>query len=192
MVSSAGTSVFQKEWFRFEGNPDLPYMIPKAEYRDLIEQVYAEKRKQAIAEHDRFMEKVKQEGTSVQLTEDQKRELRESFDPKKMSWEEYQSLINQLCEYGILEESDKKFLHCGYGGSLEMTYVDPAAPLSTASLERASGGELSFSSWKGNALGWAKYLSGFQGWDEHSQSWQKTRESILFEKLRDILNAISK
>lgn len=193
MASLAATWPLQKEWFRFEGNPNLPYMIPKAEYRDLIEQAYAAKRDEAVAERDRFLERVKEQGGGVQLTEEQKQELKSSYDPKNMSWAEYQDFVDKLCEFGVLEQEDKKFLHCGYGGGLEMTYIDWSAPLCVGRIEPVSGAHgSSFSDWKGNALGWAKYLSGFQGWDERSGSWQKTRESLLFERVWELLGEISK
>lgn len=191
MISPANASVFQKEWFRFEGTPSLPCAVPKAEYQELLEKYWQEVRKQQAKANGQFMDKVEKAGGSVHLAKDQKQKLGERYDPKNMSWADYQAFIDDLCKYGVLEEGDKKFLRCGSGGSPEIAYVDWSAPMCMGSIEPSSGGGTSFASWKGNALGWAKYLAGFQGWDERSQSWQKTRESILFGKVSGILNALS-
>ena len=178
MISAASRQAIPNEWIDFRGS-NVGYVKP--EFRD---QVLETLKKEGAASRARLTER---------LTEEQKRYLKDSFDLKNMSWEDYQSLIDKLCEFGALDQEDKKYLHCGFGGSLEMTYVDLSGPLTTARVEpnpTPNGG--SFSDWKGDVLGWAKYLSGFQAWDPGSQSWQKTGEARLFEKLYGLLSGISK
>lgn len=187
MISAASRQAIPNEWIDFRGS-NVGYVKP--EFRD---QVLETLKKEGAASRARLTERLESGDWDTRLTEEQKRYLKDSFDLKNMSWEDYQSLIDKLCEFGALDQEDKKYLHCGFGGSLEMTYVDLSGPLTTARVEpnpTPNGG--SFSDWKGDVLGWAKYLSGFQAWDPGSQSWQKTGEARLFEKLYGLLSRISK
>ncbi len=111
-----------------------------------------------------------------------------------MSKLEYQAFLDKLCEFGILDEADKEYVGYGVKGcGLDMTpvgrartggYICPVRENPMAYTE-------SFASSRGNAAGWAKYLSGLMAWSEESHSWQKKPEAILFGKIGDILTAIS-
>ena len=176
MISAASRQAIPNEWIGFRGS-NVGYVKP--EFRD---QVLETLKKEGAASRARLTERLESGDWDTRLTEEQKRYLKDSFDLKNMSWEDYQSLIDKLCEFGALDQEDKK-----------MTYVDLSGPLTTARVEpnpTPNGG--SFSDWKGDVLGWAKYLSGFQAWDPGSQSWQKTGEARLFEKLYGLLSGISK
>lgn len=184
MISATGTQAIPNEWIDFF-TPNGGYV--KQGFRD---QVLEAVKKESEASRVRLAERLETGGQKALLAEEQKQYLKERFDLKNMSWEDYQSLIGKLCEYGLLAEDDKKYLHCQYSG-LDMTRVDFSVSSCTGSLETASvRNPISFASWKGDVLGWAKYLSSFQSWDADTQSWRKSGEAILFGKLRDILTAI--
>lgn len=182
MIQATGRQTIPKEWMDPIG-PNVGYAKP--EFR---EQVLELAKKGSAAHFARLRDRLENGGIKTPLTEEQKQYLRENFDLKNMSWEDYQSLIGKLCEFGVLEEEDKKYLHC-QSGSLDMSCVDfsntCAASLYTAPVRDP----WSFDSWKGDVLGWMKFLSSFQSWD--GQSWRKTDEARLFGKVRDLLDAIA-
>ena len=187
MIEATSRQSIPTEWIDPIG-PNVGYVKP--EFRN---QVLETLKKEGAASRARLTERLESGDWNSRLTEEQKQYLKENFDLKNMSWEDYQSLIDKLCEFGALDQEDKKSLHCGFGGSLEMTYVDLSGPTCTHRLEtNPFPNGSSFSDWRGDVLGWAKYLSGFQSWDTDSQSWQKTGESLLFEKLYGLLGGISK
>lgn len=186
MISATGTQAIPNEWIDFFA-PNVGYV--KQGFRD---QVLEAMKKESEASRARLEERLETGGQKASLTEEQKQYLKERFDLKNMSWEDYQSLIDKLCEYGALAQEDKKYLLCEYSG-LDMTRVDFSVPSCAGSLKSASvRNPITFASWKGDVLGWAKYLSSFQSWDADTQSWRKSGEAILFGKLRDILTAIFK
>ena len=48
-----------------------------------------------------------------------------------------------------------------------------------------------FSSSRGNVAGWSKYMASIMSWSEKVGSWEKGPETILFGKIRDVLDAIA-
>ena len=48
-----------------------------------------------------------------------------------------------------------------------------------------------FSSSRGNVADWSKYMAGIMSWSEKAGSWEKGPETILFGKIRDVLDAIA-
>lgn len=191
MVSAAGTPVFQKEWFRFSEG----YGFAKAEFQDQISAAFAEMERQSVQSYEAFSQRVRQSGRDVKLTREQKQYLAENFDPKNMSFSEYQSFIDKLCEFGILDEADKDYVSCGAAGyELEMIplgAVQNGGYLTPGDLYNPMSYSKAFSSSKGNVLDWADYLSRLTVLDQKTTSWQKTPESILFGKIRDVLEKIS-
>lgn len=185
MISAASARTIPNEWIDFCGNSNVGYV--KSEFR---EQVLEMAKKGSAAHFARLRDRLENGEIKTPLTEEQKQYLKENFDLKNMSWEEYQSLVGKLCEFGVLDQEDKKFLRCEFGG-LEMTPVDLSGPTTTASFASASvRNPSSFASWRGDVLGWMKFLSSFQSWNPDSQSWEKTGEARLFGKVRDFLEEI--
>lgn len=185
MITATGAKTIPNEWVDFVA-PNGGYIKPA-----FLEQVLEMAKKGSAARFDRLRDRLENGGIQTQLTAEQKQYLKENFDLKNMSWGDYQSLIGKLCEFGVLDQEDKKFLHCGFSG-LQMIPVDLSGPTSTVSFYAAPVRDpSSFDSWKGDVLGWMKYLSSFQCWDSDSQSWRKTDEARLFGKVRDLLDAIA-
>ena len=186
MIQATSRQSIPKEWMDPIG-PNLGYAKP--EFR---EQVLELAKKGSAAHFDRLRDRLENGVIKTPLTAEQKQYLKDNFDLKNMNWEDYQSLVDKLCEFGVLEEGDKKYLHCESSG-LDMAYVDLTVPSCSASLQTASvRNPWSFDSWKGDVLGWMKFLSSFQSWNPDSQSWEKTTEAQLFGKVRDLLEGISK
>ena len=185
MIQATSRQSIPKEWMDPIG-PNVGYVKPA-----FREQVLEMAKKGSAAHFDRLRDRLENGGIKAPLTAEQKQYLKENFDLKNMSWEDYQSLVGKLCEFGVLDQEDKDFLHCGFSG-LEMTPVDLSGPTSTVSSYAAPVRDpSSFDSWNGNVLGWMKSLSSFQCWDSDSQSWRKTDEARLFGKVRDLLDAIA-
>lgn len=188
MISGASGQTFQREWFEVKGN----YGFIKTEYMDTFQKTLEAQQKEAA---ESLADRLKNSGTKTKLTEEQKKYLSENFDPENMSQLEYQAFVDKLCEFGVLDEADKDYVGYGVKGcGLDLT---PLSHVRTgASMVPARGNPMaytaSFSSSRGDAAGWAKYLSGVMGWNEKTNSWQKKPESILFGKISDVLNAISK
>lgn len=184
MITATSRQTIPKEWTDPIGS-NVGYIKPA-----FLEQVLEMAKKGSAAHFDRLRDRLENGGIKTPLTAEQKQYLKGNFDLKNMSWEDYQSLIGKLCEFGVLDQEDKDFLHCGFSG-LHMIPVDLSGPTCTASLYTAPVRDpSSFDSWKGDVLGWMKYLSSFQSWD--SRSWQKTTEARLFGKVRDLLEEVSK
>lgn len=185
MISATSARTIPKEWTDPIGS-NVGYIKPA-----FLEQVLEMAKKGSAAHFDRLRDRLENGGIKAPLTAEQKQYLKGNFDLKNMSWGDYQSLIGKLCEFGVLDQEDKDFLHCGFSG-LQMIPVDLSGPTSTVSFYAAPVRDpSSFDSWKGDVLGWMKYLSSFQCWDPGSQSWQKTTEARLFGKVRDLLEAIA-
>lgn len=183
MITATGAKTIPNEWVDFVA-PNGGYIKPA-----FLEQVLEMAKKGSAESFARLSDRLDNGGIKTSLTEEQKQYLKENFDLKDMSWEDYQSLIGKLCEFGVLDQEDKRFLHCEFGG-LEMTPVDLSGPTTTVSVAPVSvRNSSSFASWKGDVLGWMKFLSSFQSWN--GQSWEKTPEARLFGKVRDLLEEIS-
>lgn len=184
MITATSRQTIPKEWTDPIG-PNVGYV--KQGFRDQVLELF---KKESEASRAGLADRLKSGDLETRLTAEQKQYLKENFDLKNMSREDYQSLIDKLCEFGVLEEGDKKYLHCQSGG-LDMSYVD-FSNTCTASLYTAPVRDpWSFDSWKGDVLGWMKFLSSFQCWDSDSQSWRKTDEARLFGKVQDLLDAIA-
>ncbi len=153
-----------------------------------INKTIAMQREQDIAATEAFMKKYKKTGAKVELTEEQKDMLSADYDPEDMSYDEYMSFIDRLCEYGILDEGDKDYVAYSVAGSdLELIPLKFDLPVSTWGPDSRMGYDNSFASSRGNVLGWASHLAQFETFNTHTQSFEKTRTAILYGKIRDTL-----
>ena len=98
MISAASRQAIPNEWIDFRGS-NVGYVKP--EFRD---QVLETLKKEGAASRARLTERLESGDWDTRLTEEQKRYLKDSFDLKNMSWEDYQSLIDKLCEFGALDQ----------------------------------------------------------------------------------------
>jgi len=191
MISAADNQIFQREWLQLDGH----YAFVKPDYMGLLNAALEEQRKLQDKANQQYVEDLKRAGFDVKLTEEQKKELKEDFDPENMSLPEYQSFIDKLCEYGVLKEEDKRYVGYGVKGcGLDLTPVTAVRSggyLTRGSFYNPKSYTNAFSSSGGSVLDWAKFLAGITTWDEKSHSWQKQPEAILFGKIRDVLEAVS-
>jgi triosephosphate isomerase len=121
------------------------------------EAVQAKREEQKLA-FEKFKEDARQRGKFVRLTKAQLEHLSASYDPREMTREEYQAFIDDLCEYGVLDEADKDYItkiarfvkertggmDVVYGGGLK---ADNAAML--ASIEEIDGGLIALTRFQG-------------------------------------------
>jgi hypothetical protein len=191
MVSAASNQTFRREWIDVKGN----YGLVKLEYLDTFRKTLEAQQKEAAKDYSRFAERMRGGGTSVELTEEQRKYLAEHFDPQNMSKTEYQEFIDKLCEFGILDEADKEYVGYGVKGcALDMIPVGRVRTGGSVRQVRENPMSYtdSFSSSGGNVAGWARYLSGIMSWSEQTNSWQRKPEAILFGKVKDVLEAVSR
>ena len=186
MISAASTQStqgFRSEWFEVKG----AYGIVKTEYSDLVHEVLKQQQKEAA---ESLADRLKDSGTKAELTKEQKKYLSENFDPENMSRLEYQA----FGEFGVLDEADKDYVGYGVKGcGLDLT---PLSHVRTgASMVPAWGNPMGytqfFSSSRGNVADWSKYMASIMSWSEKAGSWEKGPETILFGKIRDVLDAIA-
>lgn len=187
MISGASSQTFQREWIEVKRN----YGFVKTEYLDMFQKTLEAQQKEAA---ESLADRLKGSGTKAELTEEQKKYLSENFDPENMSQLKYQAFLDKLCEFGVLDEADKDYVGYGVKGcGLSLT---PLSHVRTgASIVPARGNPMGytqfFSSSRGNVADWSKYMAGIMSWSEKTGSWEKGPETILFGKIRDVLNAIA-
>ena len=133
-----------------------------------------------------------QQTNAVTLTQEQRLRLANRYDPQSMTWEDYQAFIDDLCEIGILGEADKSCVN--YGTSEDMVVIPLESAFRVNILEEGDPfyGVIgcSFSDCQGNALNWAEYRSKTEGYYGDG-IWHKTKDAVLFGKVRDVMKAIS-
>lgn len=184
MIAPANTYGAQREW----AQSYRPSSFCGMGHAGMLEAYLEELRRQLAKSCSESVDNLKKAGGDVKLTKEQKQELKDRYDPKNMTHEEYQSLIDKLCEFGVLDEDDKN--HVSYGNMTPVESLEVKAAISPAR-ENPMRYTDYFSSSNGNVLDWVKYLAGNTVWDEGTHSWQKTPESILFGKIQDVLESIS-
>lgn len=187
MITAASRKTTPNEWIDFVGS-NVGYV--KQGFRD---QVLESIQNREAAARQRLTERLEQAEGST-LTPEQRQYLQENFDPENMSRLDYQAFLDKLCEYGVLDEEDREFLDYGFAGAEGMTQVRLTGDTMEAHLSPDRGNPLgysrSFLSSRGNVLNWAKYLSGVEHWDEGG--WTQEPEAVLFERVWNVLSAISK
>lgn len=159
-----------------------------------IDKAIAEQREKDIAATEAFMKKHKKTGGKFELTNTQIETLSANFDPNSMSYQEYMSFIDLLCEYGVLDEGDKDYVSYNMAGKDSDLVLIPLKfdiPISTWGPISRMGYDNSFESSRGNVLGWASHLAQFETFNTQTQSYEKTRTAILYGKIRDVLLKIT-
>lgn len=155
-----------------------------------IDKAIAEQREKDIAATEAFMKKHEKTGGKFELTNTQMETLSANFDPNSMSYQEYMSFIDLLCEYGVLDEGDKDYVSYNMAGKDSDLVLIPLKfdiPISTWGPVSRMGYNKSFESSRGNILEWSCHLAQFETFNTQTQSYEKTRTAILYGKIRDVL-----
>lgn len=182
-VSSQGLNCFLRDWFTIEG----PYAKVKDECKDIFFETRDKMYETQKAARTQAREKL---AAPDGLTQEQIGCLSAAYDPKHMSYEEYRSFLNDLCEYGYFAEEDKPLVSCGVdSGDLMMIPVScfPQCQASLTTVSAPPGYDTSFPLQGGDALAWTKYMSTFGVYNPTSGAFEKTEKALLFQKLQDIL-----
>lgn len=184
------TNWYNPDWFNTKA-VDLPdgskgtLAVPKSEcWKDI---------RAAIAEFN--AEKASQSSRNakaVELTDAQISHLSAKYDPSNMSRSEYEDFIAELCDYGILEAEDRKWVQAD---GVEHIYIDMGAPahrqVDMNGPESAYAGFTeAFSSNDGNVRDWVKYMSGFLFYNQYTMDFEPTKSAVLFGKIDDVLSRI--
>ena len=171
------TGLFNPNWFNWEG----PYAILKSEHRQDFSETLVQKKKQDMEKLNNFMDRVQNGFADITLTDEQKAELAGKYDPTHMSDEAYKDFIDDLCKYGVLNEEDKPFV--GYTNLIPLDLSEPEIKMIPLSVVSPSNGT--------DMLGWSKYYASFTTFNNDTQSYEKTRSAILYEKIYSILDQLS-
>ncbi|NCE63417.1 hypothetical protein D1159_02195 [Pseudoflavonifractor sp. 524-17] len=130
------------------------------------------------------LEQLKQSGGTQKLTEEQKNALSEKYDPQNMTLEEYRSLLDDLCEYGILEEGDKVFV--GGENLVPLALSGPMVQVSSYSGPVHPG----LGRQGGNVIEWANYEASFRTMNVDTQKYEKTLRAVLFGRIGSVLEQL--
>lgn len=179
-ISSPGLNRLNMDWFTVNG----PYASVKKEYENTFFDALDQMHEAQMAVCAQAREKL-----TNHLTQEQMDHLSATYDPKNMSYAEYRSFINDLCEFGYFAEEDKPLVSCGVDfGDLTMIPVsyNPRCQASLTTVSAPPGYACSFPT-SGDALAWTKYMATFGTFDSSSGAFKKTEKALLFEKLQKIL-----
>lgn len=182
-ISSPGLNRFNMDWFAVEG----PYAKVKKGYESTVYEALEKMQEAQKAASAQAREKL----TDLKgLTQEQLDHLRATYDPKHMTYDDYRSFLDDLCQFGYFAEEDKPLVSCGVGsGDLVLIPVS-SVPHGEAYLTTAPyipGYASSFPFNDGNVLAWTKYLSTFGTYNPSSGAFEKSEKALLFEKLQNIL-----
>lgn len=187
-MTLGGTSgVFCSSWFNYIDIPGIDpgrmrYAVMKDECRDQFRQAVQAKREEQKLAFEQFKADARRRGTSVKLTDEQLEHLSASYDPRKMTREEYRAFVDDLCEYGILDEADKNYI--SYKSLVPIDFSEPSCTV-TAAPYRPYTGE--FWSSGGNVLDWSRHLSTYEYFNPDTNRFEPTRRAILFDRIGQVL-----
>lgn len=159
-------------------------------FRGELTKAQMEQREKDIADTAAFMEEYRRTGGKFEITREQLKTLTEAFDPNDMTYREYMTFIDHLCEYGILDEGDKDYVsYCAFGKDcgLELIPLKYDTPISSWGPVSRMNYTNSFSSSRGNVLDWASHLAQSVTYNTQTRSYEKTRTAILYGKIQDVL-----
>ena len=128
-------------WFNYVDIPGIDsekmkYGVLKDECRDQFREAVQAKREEQKLAFEKFKEDARQRGKFVRLTDAQLEHLSDSYDPREMTREEYQAFIDDLCEYGVLDEADKDYISAAW---CPLTSPNPHAPALPRPISRTTG-----------------------------------------------------
>ena len=182
MNGITAVSPFNHEWFNFTG----PFAVVKEECLDKFNEAIAQKRKQDTESTSALNEKMSKRNTDIVLTDEQKAQLSKKYDPKSMSKDEYDSFIDDLCTYGVMQQEDKEIISHGV---LVPLILGPDVQITSQT--KSCWMNLDYNSCNGNALDWTKYLSSFESYNPIKQTFEKDARAILFSIITSAMEQIS-
>lgn len=149
-------------WFKYVDIPGIDsgkmkYGVLKDECRDQFREAVQARREEQKLAFEKFKEDARRQGKFVRLTKAQLEHLSASYDPREMTREDYQAFIDDLIEYGVLDEADKDYI--SYSGLdtaawCPLTSPSPHAPSPPRPISRTSGisGPAEAISWTGPGI----------------------------------------
>lgn len=182
-IASTGFRV-NPDWFTIKDGIG----VLKKEHRAEFIESLAESRQQSKAQ---FMA----DSTKVTLTEAQKKELAEKYDPENMTQEQFNNFIDDLCKHGVLKEQEKGYLGENYTGhtGLSLTRLeDSEVGVFVTPIRNELGyANFSFSRSGGNVLRWVNFEAGEKVFNELSGTLEKSRNAVIYGKIEDALMQMS-
>ncbi len=174
-------------WFNYVDIPGInsekmKYGVLKDECRDQFREAVQAKREEQKLAFEKFKEDARQRGKFVRLTDAQLEHLSDSYDPREMTREDYRAFIDDLCEYGVLDEADKDYI--SYSGLVPIDFSEPVCT-GTAALYQPY--DRDFGSSGGNVLDWSRYLSTYEYFNPDANRFEPTRSAILFDRIQQVL-----
>ena len=174
-------------WFKYVDIPGIDpgkmtYAVLKDECRDQFRAAVQAKREEQLLAFQKFKEDARKRGTSVRLTDAQLEHLSASYDPREMTREDYRAFIDDLCEYGVLDEADKDYI--SYSG---LVPIDFSEPICTGTAAPYQPYDRDFGSSGGNILNWSRYLSTYEYFNPDTNRFEPTRSAILFDRIQQVL-----
>lgn len=174
-------------WFNYVDIPGInsekmKYGVLKDECRDQFREAVQAKREEQKLAFEKFKEDARQRGKFVRLTDAQLEHLSDSYDPREMTREEYQAFIDDLCEYGVLDEADKDYI--SYSGLVPIDFSEPTCTGTAAPYQPY---DRYFGSSGGNVLDWSRYLSTYEYFNPDANRFEPTRSAILFDRIQQVL-----
>lgn len=187
MTLGRTSGVFHSNWFNYVDIPGIDpgkmrYAVLKDECRDQFREAVQAKREEQLLVFQKFKEDARKRGTSVQLTDAQLERLSASYNPKEMTREDYQAFIDDLCEYGVLDEADKDYI--SYSGLVPIDFSEPICTITAAPYQPYSR---DFGSSGGNVLNWSRYLSTYEYFNPDTNRFEPTRSAVLFDRIQQVL-----
>ncbi len=187
MEAGRTSGAFHSNWFNYVDIPGIDpgkmtYAVLKDECRDQFREAVQAKREEQLLAFQKFKEDARKRGTSVRLTDVQLEHLSASYDPREMTREEYQAFIDDLCEYGVLDEADKDYI--SYSG---LVPIDFSEPICTGTAAPYQPYDRDFGSSGGNILNWSRYLSTYEYFNPDTNRFEPTRSAILFDRIQQVL-----
>lgn len=187
-MTIGGTSgAFHSSWFNYIDIPGidpkkLTYAVLKDDCRDQLREAVQAKREEQKLAFEQFKEDVRRRGKSVELTGEQLERLSASYNPRKMTREDYRAFVDDLCAYGVLNEADKGYI--SYSGLVPIDFSEPSCTITSAPCQPYSA---DFESSGGNVLDWSRYLSTYEYFNPDANRFEPTRRAILFDRIRQVL-----
>ena len=187
MEAGRTSGAFHSNWFNYVDIPGIDpgkmtYAVLKDECRDQFREAVQAKREEQLLAFQKFKEDARKRGTSVRLADAQLEHLSASYDPREMTREEYQAFIDDLCEYGVLDEADKDYI--SYSG---LVPIDFSEPICTGTAAPYQPYDRDFGSSGGNILNWSRYLSTYEYFNPDTNRFEPTRSAILFDRIQQVL-----
>ena len=99
-----------------------------------------------------------------------------------MPREDYQAFIDDLIEYGVLDEADKDYI--SYSGLVPIDFSEPTCTITAAPYQPYS---TDFWSSGGNILDWSRYLSTYEYFNSDTNRFEPTRSAVLFDRIQQVL-----